>query len=100
MLRTCTPPALHVAKHRRRFLLFMPTSASPPATVYYGRFYRSALTPVLRHLERALVRWACRKYKRFRGHVTNAAHWLGRVSRRDPHLFVLWQIGIRPATGS
>lgn len=67
---------------------------------YYGRFYRSALTPVLRHLERALVRWACRKYKRFRGHVTNAAHWLGRVARRDPNLFVLWQIGIRPATGS
>ena len=25
---------------------------------YYGRFYRSALTPVLRHLERALVKWA------------------------------------------
>src|SRR5262249_40391665 len=67
---------------------------------YYGRFYRSALTPVLRHLERALIRWVCRKYKRFRGHVTNAAHWLGRVARRDPHLFVLWQIGIRPATGS
>jgi RNA-directed DNA polymerase len=67
---------------------------------YYGRFYRSALTPVLRHLERALIRWACRKYKRFRGHVTNAAHWLGRVARRDPDLFVLWQNGIRPATGS
>jgi RNA-directed DNA polymerase len=67
---------------------------------YYGRFYRSALTPVLRHLERALVRWACRKYKRFRGHVTNAAHWLGQVARRDPNLFVLWQMGIRPATGS
>jgi RNA-directed DNA polymerase len=67
---------------------------------YYGRFYRSALTPVLRHLERALIRWACRKYKRFRGHVTNAAHWLGRLARRDPDLFVLWQIGIRPATGS
>ena len=67
---------------------------------YYGRFYRSALTPVLRHLERALIRWACRKYKRFRGHVTNAAHWLGQVARRDPNLFVLWRIGIRPATGS
>ena len=67
---------------------------------YYGRFYRSALTPVLRHLERALIRWACRKYKRFRGHVTNAAHWLGRVARRAPNLLVLWQIGIRPATGS
>ena len=67
---------------------------------YYVRFYRSALTPVLRHLERALVRGACRKYKRFRGHVTNAAYWLGQVARRDPHLFVLWQMGIRPATGS
>ena len=67
---------------------------------YYGRFYRSALTPVLRHLERALVRWACRKYQRLRRHYRNAAHWLGRVARRDPHLFVLWQMGIRPATGS
>jgi RNA-directed DNA polymerase len=67
---------------------------------YYGRFYRSALTPVLRHLERALIRWACRKYKRFRGHVTNATHWLGQVARRAPELFVLWQLGIRPATGS
>lgn len=67
---------------------------------YYGRFYRSALTPVLRHLERALIRWACRKYKRFRGHPTNAARWLGQVARRDPNLFVLWQMGIRPATGS
>jgi RNA-directed DNA polymerase len=67
---------------------------------YYGRFYRSALTPVLRHLEGALVRWACRKFKRLRRHYTLAAHWLGRLSRRDPELLVHWQIGIRPATGS
>ena len=67
---------------------------------YYGRFYRSALTPVLRHLERALVKWAQRKYKRLRGHSTNAAHWLGQVARRDPKLLVLWQIGIRPAAGT
>jgi hypothetical protein len=67
---------------------------------YYGRFYRSALTPVLRHLERALVRWAQRKYKRLRRHSTHAVYWLGRVARRDPKLFVLWQLGIRPATGS
>ena len=67
---------------------------------YYGRFYRSALTPVLRHLERALVKWAQRKYKRLRRHSSNAAHWLGQLARRDPNLLVLWQIGIRPATGS
>jgi RNA-directed DNA polymerase len=67
---------------------------------YYGRFYRSALTPVLRHLERALIKWACRKYKRFGRHYTNAVHWLGRIARRDPGLLVIWEIGIRPSTGS
>lgn len=67
---------------------------------YYGRFYRSALTPVLRHLERALIKWACRKYKRFRRHYTNAVHWLDRIARRDPGLLVLWEIGIRPSIGS
>ena len=46
---------------------------------YYGRLYRSALTPVLRHLERALVKWARRKYKRLRRHTSKAAHWLGGV---------------------
>ena len=66
---------------------------------YYGRFYRSALTPVLRHLERSLVYWVRRKYKRFLRHQRRAVHWLGNFARREPNLLVLWQIGIRPATG-
>ena len=66
---------------------------------YYGRFYKSALTPVLRHLERCLVYWVRRKFKRFARHARQAVHWLGNIARREPNLFVLWQIGIRPATG-
>jgi RNA-directed DNA polymerase len=66
---------------------------------YYGRYYRSALSPVLRHLERSLVYWVRRKYKRLQRHQRNATHWLGRVARRDPNLFVLWQMGLKPATG-
>ncbi len=66
---------------------------------YYGRYYRSALTPVLRHLERALVYWVRRKFKRFRRHQRKATHWLGRVARREPGLLYSWQIGIRPAIG-
>jgi RNA-directed DNA polymerase len=66
---------------------------------YYGRFYRSALTSVLRYLERAMVYWVRRKYKRFRQHQRAATHWLGRVARRQPDLFYMWQIGIRPPTG-
>ncbi len=65
---------------------------------YYGRYYRSALNPVLRHLERALVYWVRRKFKRLRHHQRRATHWLGRVARREPSLLFLWQIGIKPAT--
>ncbi len=63
---------------------------------YYGRFYRSELTSVLRHLERAMVYWVRRKFKRLRRHQRQATHWLGRVARRQPDLFYMWQIGIRP----
>ncbi len=66
---------------------------------YYGRYYPSALTPVLRSLERSLVYWVRRKFKRFRYHQRQAVHWLGRVAQREPNLFVLWSHGIRPAAG-
>jgi len=67
---------------------------------YYGRFYRSALYPVFRHLNELLVRWAMRKYKRFRGHRRRTEHWLGGVARREPRLFAHWQLlGLRPAAG-
>ena len=67
---------------------------------YYGRFYRSKWKQVLRHLDRALVAWACRKYRRFRRRERAATHWLGRIARRDPNLFAHWQLGVRPAAGT
>ena len=66
---------------------------------YYGRYDRWALAPVFRHLERALVYWARRKFKRFRQRQRQATHWLGRVARRDPALFYQWRIGFKPAAG-
>ena len=66
---------------------------------YYGRFYRSQLIRVLYCLHNALIRWACWKYKRLRGHPTAAVRWLGRVASRDPNLLVLWQVGLRPSAG-
>ncbi len=67
---------------------------------YYGGYCRSALNPVLRHLNRALTKWAMRKYKRLRGRQRNATHWLGRVARREPELFAHWRLlGLRPAAG-
>ena len=66
---------------------------------YYGRFYRSKCVHVLRHLNEALAAWVRWKYKRFRRRGRASRHWLGRIARRDPRLFVLWQLGVRPEAG-
>ena len=58
---------------------------------YYGRFYRSALYPPMRQLDRSLARWAERKYKKLRGHLRRATHWVARISRRDPKLWAHWR---------
>lgn len=62
---------------------------------YYGRYYRSALYPLMRQLDRSLARWAYRKYKKLRGHLRRATHWIARISRRDSKLFAHWQMGVR-----
>ena len=64
---------------------------------YYGSFYKSAMCAPLRHLEYYLVRWAIRKYKRFRRNIPWASKWLGRIARREPNLFAHWQLGLRSA---
>ena len=66
---------------------------------YYGRFDKSAMYPTFRHLDRVLVQWAMRKYKRLRRHKRRAEHWLGRIARKEPQLFAHWQMGVRPAAG-
>ena len=66
---------------------------------YFGRFYKSELYSVLRHMNRALVHWARRKYKRLSCHRRRAENWLGRVAKRSPWLFAHWKMGILPASG-
>jgi Group II intron, maturase-specific domain len=48
---------------------------------YSGRFYRSALYPPMRQLDRSLARWADRKYKKLRRHLRRATQWVARISR-------------------
>jgi group II intron reverse transcriptase/maturase len=67
---------------------------------YYGRFYRSKCVYVLRCLNVALAAWARWKYRRFKRRERASMHWLGRIARRDPHLFALWQFGVQPEAGS
>jgi len=59
---------------------------------YFSRYYKSALYPVLKCLERRLVIWATRKYKRLRHHKRRAAQWLNRIARKQPNLFAHWRM--------
>ena len=65
---------------------------------YYGQYYKSALYPVLRHVNETLTKWACRTLKRFRRHRRKAKHWLGRIAIEKPRLFAHWKL-VRPEVG-
>jgi len=63
---------------------------------YFGRFYPSALHRTFEPFDRRLVRWAQRKYKRFRTSQRRTWAWLRRVARSQPRLFGHWSAGIVP----
>ena len=66
---------------------------------YYGKFYKSALYATLRQLNKILVRWAMRKFKKLKGHRRRAEYWLGNVAGRQPQLFPHWKFGVKPTAG-
>ena len=61
---------------------------------YYGRYAPSALSPMLRYVNQTLVRWAMRKFKRFRAHKIRASRFLQKLVREKMSLFVHWRIGM------
>jgi len=63
---------------------------------YFGQYYKSALYRVFGVLNRILVRWAMRKYKRLKFHPRRSMHWLRRIATHQPRLFAHWADGIRP----
>ena len=65
---------------------------------YYGRFFRSECRRIMQHLNRVLVRWAARKFKRFHRRKRKASRWLQNVARREPQLFAQWTAGVMPST--
>jgi RNA-directed DNA polymerase len=57
---------------------------------YYGRFYRSALYPLLKRINAYLVRWARKKYKRLRTFKKSHVWWKA-VTKRVPLFFAHWK---------
>ena len=59
---------------------------------YYGAFYRSELRFLAWRINDHLVRWAMKKFKRFRGRYARAFDWLVRVHQFQPALFAHWRL--------
>ena len=57
---------------------------------YYGRFYRSAMSPLLIRVSTYLRRWAGKKYRRLRSHARFRRWWIGLLDRQ-PDLFAQWK---------
>lgn len=57
---------------------------------YYRKFYKSALDETLKCIDERLVRWAVKKYKKFKGSYKEAARWVRSIKERDRRLFAHW----------
>jgi group II intron reverse transcriptase/maturase len=59
---------------------------------YYGKFRISMLHKVFRLLNKRLVRWARKRYKRYKSSLKRGFQWLKRVQVQYPSLFYHWQL--------
>jgi RNA-directed DNA polymerase len=59
---------------------------------YYGAYQRSTLLSVLRLIDRHLVKWVKRKYKKRGRYFERATRWLGQVARYQPGLSAHWRL--------
>ena len=53
-----------------------------------------AALDLLRYVNQTLVRWAMRKFKRFKAHKIRASRFLQKLVRERMSLFVHWRIGM------
>lgn len=60
---------------------------------YYGKFYSSELHRVLRILNSSIIRWARRKYKRFKRSLAKATEWIEEMTVKAKDLFAQWKAG-------
>ena len=63
---------------------------------YFWGFYRQKVRLILDDVNRLLMRWAKKRYKKLKRRRYKAQMWLRRISKRDPNLFVMWRMNVCP----
>lgn len=62
---------------------------------YYGVYNKSAMYSVFQQLDYALMKWAMKKYKKFRKSRKKAADWISGFRKREPTVLAHWQLGFQ-----
>lgn len=60
---------------------------------YYGKFRPSMLHKVFKLLNNRLVKWARKRYKRYKDSIKRAYRWYNDVKKQFPKLFYHWEMG-------
>ena len=60
---------------------------------YYGKIKMKSLKPVFYYLHHRLLKWAMKRYKRFKGSRVLAVNWLRKMTTAFPNLFYHWNLG-------
>lgn len=61
---------------------------------YYGKFTKSAINGVFQRLNRTLVMWSMKKYKKLAYRVSYAARCMKEIASKHANLFAHWEAGI------
>jgi RNA-directed DNA polymerase len=59
---------------------------------YFGSFYPTAMLLIYQHIDRALERWARRKFKSLSGRLRASVQWLRKMKNEEPRLFYHWSV--------
>ena len=62
---------------------------------YYSHYYKTEVIYTLSYINRCLIKWVRRKYKK-RSSRKRATNWLREIAKRDTKLFAHWKFGILP----
>jgi group II intron reverse transcriptase/maturase len=64
---------------------------------YYGKFRIHKLMRIFRIFHWRLIKWAVKRYKRFKNSMHKAGNWLRNLAKSNPKLFIHWQYGFQGA---
>lgn len=62
---------------------------------YYSHFYKSEVKRLLKYINKCIIKWIMRKYKKATS-KSKARKWLQRIAENNTEMFAHWKFGVMP----